>query len=626
MRVPFPSSRDYPHRAEAIVFRGKATALQLRRSLHNHWQHPVKRRTPQLQNTKSDNTQVLAESITPLWSSHDRQEWNLMTGKIENLRVAIRQINGIELPAQAIFSFWAQVGKPSQRNGYVEGRELRQGCIIPSIGGGLCQLSNALYSAALDANLEILERHAHSQVIPGSLAEIGRDATVFWNYIDLRFRSNTPLYIEAFLTADALVVRFMGHPQINETAAAPTEQRPLIKHSNSCQTCGVTSCFRNRQTPVDILRPQTTTAYLLDEYWPEFNQYIQDKRQSGDGLLVPLDGQRWHKSNYAWDLAGFDTVKQAIPTTLERALACRRISPQGQSRQQLLLKYDRQLAQHYAKQLQPAVTHLVVMQNLLPFLWESGQLGGRTFDVLMTRLPMDTLQTRLDQVAQRYPESPTLADFRGDRALVEAERQALQAAHRIITPHREIASLFAEKAVLLDWCLPAVSSLVVSSIPTGQTILFPASTLGRKGAYELRQVAQDLNLNLRILGREFEGAEFWQDITIVPATPNPFSDVGIVVLPAHVENRPRLLLKASASGIPVIASEACGLQGVAGVTTIPNGDGAALKAAIVKQFQIQKTTPDTRPGVNSEAHSASPLKRTEPEKVVHSTRFNGFSL
>jgi hypothetical protein len=36
--------------------------------------------------------------------------------------------------------------------------------------------------------------------------------------------------------------------------------------------------------------------------------------------------------------------------------------------------------------------------------------------------------------------------------------------------------------------------------------------------------------------------------------------------------------------------------------------------------------PDTRPGVNSEANSPSPLKRTESEKVVHLTRFNGFWL
>ena len=32
--------------------------------------------------------------------------------------------------------------------------------------------------------------------------------------------------------------------------------------------------------------------------------------------------------------------------------------------------------------------HVTLTQNLLPFLWRSGVLGGRTFDVLMTRLPL----------------------------------------------------------------------------------------------------------------------------------------------------------------------------------------------------------------------------------------------
>jgi hypothetical protein len=35
-----------------------------------------------------------------------------------------------------------------------------------------------------------------------------------------------------------------------------------------------------------------------------------------------------------------------------------------------------------------------------------------------------------------------------------------------------------------------------------------------------------------------------------------------------------------AAGIPVIASEACGLEGVPGVITIPAGDEAALREAI----------------------------------------------
>jgi glycosyltransferase involved in cell wall biosynthesis len=53
-----------------------------------------------------------------------------------------------------------------------------------------------------------------------------------------------------------------------------------------------------------------------------------------------------------------------------------------------------------------------------------------------------------------------------------------------------------------------------------------------------------------------------------------------VVLPAWIEHQPRRLLQAVAAGVPVIASEACGLRGVRGVINVPCGDLAALRMAI----------------------------------------------
>ena len=68
----------------------------------------------------------------------------------------------------------------------------------------------ALYEAALDAGLEIVERHAHSRIVPGSRAARERDATVFWNYVDLRFRSQHAFRIEARLRGGMLEVVIRG--------------------------------------------------------------------------------------------------------------------------------------------------------------------------------------------------------------------------------------------------------------------------------------------------------------------------------------------------------------------------------------------------------------------------------
>lgn len=598
---------SYPSTRQILTFRFKAILFQLRRSLINVLR-PVQRYCPSDDLTANHliDEAVIAESITPLWTSHEATERNLIAGKIQNLRIAARSIHGIEIPANAVFSFWAQVGRPTAAKGYVSGRELRQGCVIPSVGGGLCQLSNALYSAALDAELEIVERHAHTQIIPGSLAEVGRDATVFWNYVDLKFRTSTALRIEASLTQNALIVRFKSQPPLlkSQETEQSASSRPIAK-SKSCQTCGVTDCSRSIKQPLPT--HEFPIAYLLDESWTEFDQWIQQEiqqeiqqdRQSTHLLAIPIDGKRWRKSNYAWNQSGFHQIKQAYSVTLQRSIASRRLASQGASRQQILLKFDRQLADCYAAQLNYKILHCVVMQNLLPFLWQDGHLGGRSFDVLMTRLPLFALQERLDRAYQNHPESPTLKDFRVDCTLLESERQALAAARLVVTPHSEIAALFPEKSVLLDWQIPRIQT----SPAPGNAILFPASTLGRKGAYELRQAAQNLGLTLRILGQELEGQNFWNDISVErfrsgqddrspsDQPQDPLEGVGLVVLPAYVEHRPRLLLRAIAAGIPVIASEACGLGNLSnfeGVITVPTGDASALQKAIVScQAKLQ---------------------------------------
>jgi hypothetical protein len=503
----------------------------------------------------------------------------LTAGKIQNLRVAVRAIDGLEIPANQVFSFWAQVGRPSRRKGYARGRELRQGCLIPTIGGGLCQLSNALYQCALESGFEIIERHQHSQVVPGSAAEYGMDATVFWNYVDLRFRSSAAFRIEAHLTGDSLVVGFKGTPtQRRAPRRLPLLGSVPVAHpASSCASCGVMSCFRNEESKPSY-SSVGRTAYLVDEYWPEFDGFIRSDKRTGDVIGMPLDGKSLRRARYRWDTSGFKRVGTASLITLKRSLDLRYAPAQGASRQRTLLKHDRNLAESLSRLLTFDVTHVVVTQNLLPFLWVAGHLGGRSFDVLMTRLPLDTLEARLDAAHNNNPESLTLADFRAEEWMVEAENKALASARRIVTPNTEIASLFADRALLLDWNIPKVAD--ADRPARGNGILFPASTLGRKGAFEIREAAKMLGLELTVTGRDLEGPEFWNGVPVRRAGQTLLDGIGLVVLPAYVEDKPRILLRAVACGIPVIASAACGLGRVDGVVTLPALDAGILAAEI----------------------------------------------
>jgi vancomycin resistance protein YoaR len=197
---------------------------------------------------------VVGESRTKLWSDDRTAEAAYQGGKVQNLRCAARQIDcALLLPGQ-VFSFWKQVGEASERRGYVTGRMLQQGCMIPAVGGGLCQLSNALHDVALQTGCEIVERHAHSKAVPGSAVAAGRDATVAWNYVDLRFRTEQPLLIRARVLKEELVVSFYVRPG---TTPAATEagvpkaanadgsiQIRALETASTCGTCAETSCFR----------------------------------------------------------------------------------------------------------------------------------------------------------------------------------------------------------------------------------------------------------------------------------------------------------------------------------------------------------------------------------------------
>jgi hypothetical protein len=233
-----------------------------------------------------------------------------------------------------------------------------------------------------------------------------------------------------------------------------------------------------------------------------------------------------------------------------------------------------------------------VAQTLLPYLWRAGHLKGRSFDVLMTALPMGELQQRLDAAAARHPESKTLGDFRADPALVATEAAALERARKIVTAHAEIAALFPTKAVALEWIAPKTTSAAAPAPNAKPRIVFPAATLGRKGAYELRAALKGLDVTLVLAGAEHEGADFWQGFEVERGRPGPelLAGASAVVLPAFVEHNPRALLRARAAGVPVIASRECGLPRMEGICLVPAGDVSALSAALLSVLGWTKPT------------------------------------
>jgi hypothetical protein len=563
-----------PTRWDMALFELKAQAFRLKRSVYEACGSQGVRRHDKAKALA--HAPVLSRVSSPLWPPlQGEKERGLTAGKIHNLRLALRHLNGIEVEAGSLFSFWRQIGRTTKARGYVAGRELREGCLIANIGGGLCQLSNALYEAAVSAGFEIVERHAHSRIVAGSRAAAGRDATVFWNYVDLRFRSNRPFRIEAVIRGGALEVTLRGR-----TAAGLCKDTDLREEerlvANDCSSCDETECHRNPEKPLPHA-DDGPTAWLVDACWPEFSILFAATARAEDTLFVP---QRLRQTErHAWPQHVVAAETCATLVALRRALGLRHTPRQGRALQDMLLHYDEMLAARYTKKLSHLHTHLVIAQNLVPHLWRMGELQGRSFDVMMVRHPMRELEAKLDQAKVHYPQSPTLADFRAPDAVVEAEAEALAAARTLLTPHSGIAAVERSRSQQLDWIMPAARSRIARG---GKSILFPASALARKGAYALREAARDLDLDIIVAGRAQEhDGDFWGPIKARPLEGDWPDEIAAVVLPALVEHQPRALLKAIGHGLPVIATEECGLGGMDGVSFVPAYDPDPLRQMLI---------------------------------------------
>ncbi len=576
--VPNASVAEYPSIWAIAWFVFRAKTLQARRAIKNAPDRPARLAA----GSPAEFPFVIAESVAPLDIGTDPRERMLLLGKYQNLRLACHRINRRVLPAGETFSFWRQVGPPWKLRGFKTGREVREGCIIPTTGGGLCQLSGSLLEVALQLDLEILERHRHTALPAEIHYDERRDATLFWNYVDLRFRAPNAVLIEAFLMADSLVVRLRGKsPRSARIAAANivgTRMRlPPRQDIQSCFVCGKTDCALCRTTPACTDQHDTAkTTYLVDQYQPEFDAYIQGRQRPCDTLLLPA---RIGGNRRGWTTEGFDATRSFLWFRLQQSLALRVAVARGGTVAQAHFQLAGRLARQYAAHIDYDAENLCVSQALLPHLWRLGVLGGRRFDVLMYREPLMLLEKNLDAALQLYPGCGTLAEFRSPPGFAELEQEALNAARTLVTPHAQIASLFSN-ALRLDWAPTGQPSAGAKDDAARDIILFCGPTLARKGAHAVRDAVRRMGFTLTVLGSDVEGKAFWNGLPVVHSTPETlhWERIHAVLQPALFEYWPRNLLRAHAAGAKLIISPGCGIDEnkEAGIHHVPFGAPDAL--------------------------------------------------
>lgn len=130
--------------------------------------------------------------------------------RIQNLRNGCAKINGVIVYPNEEFSTNAHFNPCTEANGWASAGTIVNGKIEDSIGGGMCQVSSALYMALLNAEVKITERFNHSMKV--GYADYGFDATLAGDYKDLKFINDTDcaIFIESYLANSNVVVNIYG--------------------------------------------------------------------------------------------------------------------------------------------------------------------------------------------------------------------------------------------------------------------------------------------------------------------------------------------------------------------------------------------------------------------------------
>ncbi|CEP81398.1 VanW family protein [Paraclostridium sordellii] len=140
-------------------------------------------------------TTDMLKSVDSVLASHSTTYNNSSPNRAHNIIKAAQSTNDIILMPGEEFSYNKATGPRSKANGYKDAAVIVNGKIQNGPGGGVCQVSTTIYNSVLYSGLEITQVRNHS--LPSSYAPMGKDATVAYDYLDLKFKNpyKNPIYI-----------------------------------------------------------------------------------------------------------------------------------------------------------------------------------------------------------------------------------------------------------------------------------------------------------------------------------------------------------------------------------------------------------------------------------------------
>jgi vancomycin resistance protein YoaR len=130
--------------------------------------------------------------------------------RVSNIHTLTDALEGTLVAPGATFSFNETIGPRTAAKGYEEAPAIIGGRLVPSLGGGICQVATTLFNTVFESGLPVVERRNHSFYI--SSYPKGRDATVSWGGVDFKFKNDTDhwIYIATAYTNSSVTISLYG--------------------------------------------------------------------------------------------------------------------------------------------------------------------------------------------------------------------------------------------------------------------------------------------------------------------------------------------------------------------------------------------------------------------------------
>jgi vancomycin resistance protein YoaR len=130
--------------------------------------------------------------------------------RITNLRLGVQELDGTLVQPGGTFSLNEAIGERTAERGFRSAPVIIGTEFAEEVGGGTSQVATTAFNAAWEAGLRITERNPHSLYI--SRYQLGRDATVYWPSLDLKFVNDTKhwVLVKGFAESDGVSVAIYG--------------------------------------------------------------------------------------------------------------------------------------------------------------------------------------------------------------------------------------------------------------------------------------------------------------------------------------------------------------------------------------------------------------------------------